>query len=136
MILNVPVRIIMNMTRYTTNRITHKAIELHFSLVRAVIEVKICLLAHKSLQSSEPRYIKNPLQPALISSLRISICKRLVEPFLSRQFTMERSYCHCVPRLCNKLPFLQRTIDNLSNFKKKLKTYFFSKKLTICKSKM
>ena len=127
MILNAAVRIIMNMPRYSTDRITPRAIELHFLPVKARIEYKICLLAHKSLLSGEPRYLKNLLQPVPISSLRSSASNRLIEPFLSRQITQERAFGHCAPRLYNQLPYELRNIDDLSTFKKKLKTYLFGR---------
>ena len=43
------------------------------------------------------------------------------------QITHERSFGHCVPRLYNHLPFERRTIDDLSTFKKKLKTHLYEK---------
>ena len=84
MILNGAVRIIANMPRYSTERITPRANELYFLPVKARIELKICLLAHKSLLSGEPRYIEIQSQPVPISSLCNSISNRLIEPFLSR----------------------------------------------------
>ena len=113
----------MNMPRYSTDRITPRAIELHFWLVKASIKYKICLLALKTLLSGEPRCIKNLLQPIPISSLRSSASNRLIEPFLSRQITQERSFGHCAPRFYNQLPYELRTTDDLSSYKKKLKTY-------------
>ena len=82
MILIVAVRIIVNIPRYNTDRITPRAVELHFLSVKARVEFKICFLADKSFLSGEPRYIRNPLQPVLISSIRSSTSNRLVEPFL------------------------------------------------------
>ena len=69
----------------------------------------------------------NPLQPFPISSLRSSASNRLSEPVLSRQVTQERYFDHCAPRLYNQLPYELRTIDDLSTFKKKLKTYYFGR---------
>ena len=117
----------MNMPRYSTERITPRAIELHFLPVKARFEFKICLLAHKSLLSSKPRYFKKLLQPVPISSLRSSISNRLFEPFLSRQFSIERAFCDCAPRLYNHVSLELRNIDDLSTFKQKLKTYIFNK---------
>ena len=128
LILSDAVRTIMNMPRYSTDRITTRAIELHFLPVEAIIELKICLLTHKSLLSDEPLYIKNLLQPAPTSTFRSSTSNRLFELFLSRQITIEHSFYHCAPSSYNQLPFEPRTIDNLSTFKKKLKIYFFEKK--------
>ena len=126
-ILNAAVRIIVNMLRYSTDRITPGAIELHFLPVKARIEFKICLLAHKSLLSGEPQYIKNLLQPVPISSLRSSTSNRIIESFLSMQLIIKRAFCHCTPRLYNQLPLEQRTFDDLSTFKKKLKIYLFNR---------
>ena len=95
--------------------------------MKARIEYKICLLAHKSLLTGEPRYIKNLLQPVPNSSLCSSTYNILVEPFLSNQITVERSLSHCAPRLYNQLPFGMRNNDSLSTFKKNLKTYYFEK---------
>ena len=64
------------------------------------------------------------LQPVTDSSLRGSTSIRLVEPFLSRKITIERSFCHCVPSLYNQMPFELCTIEDLSTCKKKLKTFF------------
>ena len=127
MILNAAVRIILNLPRYNTDRVTPEAIELHFLPVKAGIKYKICLLGHKFLLSGEPRYIKNLLQPVPIPSLRNLTANRLNEPFLSGQITQERSFTHCAPSLYNHLPFELRTIDDLSNFKKKLKIYLFER---------
>ena len=59
--------------------------------------------------------------------VRSSASNRLIEPFLSRQITQERSFGHCAPRLYNQLPYELRIIDDLSIFKKKLKTYYFGR---------
>ena len=59
--LNAAVITFVNMARYSTDRITPRTIEMHFMPVKARIEFKICLLAHKSSLSSERRYIKNLL---------------------------------------------------------------------------
>ena len=58
MTLNAAVRIIVNMSRYSRDRFTPRAIELHFMPVNSRIEYNVCLLGNKSLLSGEPRYIK------------------------------------------------------------------------------
>ena len=93
------------MPRYSIDRVTSRATKIPFLPVRSRIEYNICLVAHKSLFSGETRYIKNLLQPVLISSLRSSTSKRFVEPVLSRQITIELSFSLCAPRLYNQLPF-------------------------------
>ena len=84
MIPNAAVRIIVNMPRFGTDRITPRAIELHFLPVKARKVFKLYLLAYKSLVSGEPRYVKNLKQPVSISSFCSLTSNRLVEPFLSR----------------------------------------------------
>ena len=125
MFLIAAVRFIVNMPRYSTDRITPREKDLHYLPVKTRIEYKIFSLAHKSLLSGEPRYIENVLQPLPISSFHSSTSNRLIEPFLSRQITLKRSLGHSAPRLYNLLPFELRTIDELDTFKKNLKTYFF-----------
>ena len=127
MFLNVAVRIFVNMPKYGTDRVTPRTIELHFLPVKARIEYKICLPAHNSLLSGGPRYIKKPSQAVHISSLRSSTSNRLIEPFLSRKFTQERSFGHCAPRLYIQLQFELRHIDDLCTFEEKLQNYLFEK---------
>ena len=135
MILNYAVRFFVNIPRYNTDRITQGAIELHFFPLKARIDFEICLLAHKSLLSREPRCNKNLLQPVSNPSLCSSTSTKLVDPFFSRQNTIVHSFCQCAPRLHNHLPQELRTIDNLSTFKEELKK-MFSKKLMIWKNQL
>ena len=100
--------------------ITPKAIELQILHVKARIQFKNCLFAHKSL-------LKNLMERFPISSHCTSTFSRLVEPFLSRQFTIKRYFSHCAPCIYNQLSHELRTIDDLTTFKKKLKAYFFEK---------
>ena len=132
MILITPVRIIINMARYSTYRITPKAIELHCLPLEAGMEFKICLLAHKSLLSGEPRYFWNLHQSVPTSYLHSSASSRLVEPFLLSQLNFKPSLSHYATCTWNQRPYEVRTCDDLSTFKKKLIT-FFSKKHMIWK---
>ena len=94
MILNTAVRIIVNMLRYSTDRITPRAIEPHFLPVKTKIESNICFLAHIFLLSGEPRYIKSLLQLFMISCLRSSTSNSLVQQFLSGRIGIECSFSH------------------------------------------
>ena len=127
LILNAALRIIVNMSKNSTERITLWAICLHFLPVKARIEYKICSFAHKSLLSGEPWYIKNLLQPVPIWSLRSSNSNRLVEPFLSRPITIERSFSHCTPCLYNQLQFELRTMSMTCLHLKRNSKLFFQK---------
>ena len=127
MISNAAVRLIVNMPRFSIERITPKAIQLHFLPIKARIEFKICLLVHKALLSGEPKYLFDLLKPVTNTNLRSSTLNRLDEPFLSRQVSVNRSFAHCAPRLYNELPHCLRIISTTVSFKKQLKTYLFRK---------
>ena len=127
MILNAAVRTICNMPRFSIERVTPKAIELHFLPVKARIEFKICLLVHKALISGQPKYLFDMLKPVTNSNLRSCTFGRLEEPFISRQIKVNRSFAYCAPRLYNKLPHSLRTITSTDSFKKYLKTHLFRK---------
>ena len=51
------------MPKYNTDRITKRAIVLHFLPIKARVEFKLCLLGHKCLLSGETLYIEKLLQP-------------------------------------------------------------------------
>ena len=94
MILNAAVRIIGDMPRFSIEGVTPKAIELHFLPVKARIEFKICLLDHKALLSGRHEYLFVLLKPVTNSNLRSCTFGRLVEPYLSRQIKVNRSFAY------------------------------------------
>ena len=99
MFLNATVKIIVKRPRYSTDRITPRAIEIHFLPVKAIIEYKICLLAHESLLSGEPRYIKNLLEPIPISSHRSSTSNRYMIHFCQGK-VLKNAPLATVPHVC------------------------------------
>ena len=56
MIQNAAVGNIFNMPRFTTERSSPNASEIIFLAIKARVEIKICLLAHKAFLSDEAKY--------------------------------------------------------------------------------
>ena len=128
MILNSAARIIVGMPRFSRARITPVCIELHFLPIRARVEYKICLLVYKAINFNEPRYISDLLKPFTTSSgLELRSAGRLSEPFLSRSAGVNRCFEYCAPRLFNQLPQELQSESSILSFKRKLKTYFFTR---------
>ena len=126
MIINSAARLVVNLPRFSRERITPICMELHFLPLKARMEYKICLLAYKAIKFQQPRYLSMLLKPYENSSgLELRSNGRLNEPFLSRSASISRSFEHCAPRLYNSLPADVKCQDTLSAFKRKLKTCLF-----------
>ena len=112
------------------DRITPALIELHWLPIQARIEFKLCLLVFKSLKYEEPRYLCDYLQPfELNTNMNVRHASdpyRLFEPRSSNKLG-DRDFANCAPRLYNRLPVQLKNIENLTEFKKSLKTYLFRK---------
>ena len=109
-------------------RITPALIELHWLPMKARIIYKICLLTYKALKFGEPKYLYEYLVPfELETSVTVrhaSDRHRLFEPRTNR-CSGERSFQYSAPRLYNKLPMEIKDSENITQFKKRLKTYLF-----------
>ena len=109
-------------------RITPALIELHWLPMKARIIYKICLLTYKALKFGEPKYLYEYLVPfELETSVTVrhaSDRHRLFEPRTNRS-SGERSFQYSAPRLYNKLPMEIKDSENITQFKKRLKTYLF-----------
>ena len=108
-------------------------IDLHWLPVAARIEFKICVLAYQLLDSTAPAYISDMLQP--VSTLQLQINLRSAtnsELFVPRTRLRvgERAFSSAALRLWNALPTDIKRAATLLKFKKKLKTFLFSKHLT------
>ena len=111
-------------------RITPSLIELHWLPVKARIEYKLLLLAFKTLNYNEPKYLRNQLNNfrlgTNVSVRHASDEHRLSEPRTNCKLG-ERAFKYIVPRLYNKLPIEMKNIQEEWKFKKKLKTLLFSR---------
>ena len=128
MIINSAIRVIKGLPRFSRERITPLAIELHFLPIKARIEYKIALLAHKALIFGQPHYLSSLLEPyTTASGVELRSSGRLAEPLLSRATSVSRCFEHSAPRIYNSLPDDVKIHTCIQTFKKKLKTHMFLK---------
>ena len=106
--------------------------ELHWLPVRARVEYKLCLLTHRALNGTAPRYIRELLHPVADvvsrSHLRSASNGDLVVPS-TRLKTGERAFSVAAPQAWNRLPVELKTMVDTARFKRELKTLLFSKYL-------
>ena len=94
--------------------------ELHWLKVKDRISFKVLTIVHKCVYGNAPIDLKN-----LISVSSSHRTKKLV----ARDFNGamgKRAFSVCGPRLWNALPKDLRALEDLDDFKKKLKTFFFT----------
>ena len=128
MIINSAARLIVNLPRFSHDRITPICIDLHFLPVRARVEFKICLLIFKAINCGQPHYLSDLLRPyAPESNVNLRSSGRLNEPMFSSSTSSERCFEYYAPRLYNKLPDDIKSLNSVESFKKSLKTYIFRK---------
>ena len=96
--------------------------------VRARIQYKLCLLVYRALNGQSPNYIAELIQPVTTrhSSLRSADKNALLDPRTSLKF-VERAFSVAGPTAWNSLPTDIKTISSYSVFKRKLKTFIFTK---------
>jgi len=112
--------------------VTSALIDLHWLPVAARIKFKICMLAYQSLNSTAPAYISDMLQPVCSLQRQTNLCSATnSELFVPRTHVRlgERAFSSAAPRLWNALLTDIKRAAALLTFKKKLKTFFFSKHL-------
>ena len=116
-----------------SDHITPFLIQLHWLPIKARIEFKICLLVFKILKFGQPKYLYELIDLSSSNELEINLRSnddpfRLEEPRSVRnQLFGDRSFKYIAPRLYNLLPFEVKKLESVDLFKKKLKTYFFTK---------
>ena len=92
--------------------------------VRYRIKFKLCSLTYQALNSVQPVYIRNMLQPSRkVRTLRSSNLDQLNAPRV-RTALGSRAFPVAAPRLWNKLPLEIRSAKTQISFCKKLKTFF------------
>ena len=101
---------------------------LHWLKIQERIEFKIALLVYKSLYCNGPQYLRDLLsfyQPG--RSLRSKDALLLAEPKYKLERCGRRAFSRCGPKVWNSLPIHVRKSKNVNDFKRKLKTFLFSK---------
>jgi len=91
-----------------------------------------CMLVYQSLKCTAPAYIYDMLQPVSTlqrqTNLHSATNSELCVP-RTRLQVGERAFSSAAPRLCDALPTDIKRAATLLTFKKKLKTFLFSKRL-------
>ena len=114
-------RIIFGLKRHTS--IDDFLKKLHWLKVRERIEFKVILLTYKCLNGLAPSYLSELLQYNNLSGSRIHSLKSSH----TRSSLGNRSFSSCAPQLWNNLPVDLKQCQRLETFKRKLKTFLFSK---------
>ena len=102
--------------------------KLHWLKVKERIEFKVLLLVYKTLSGNSPSYLTKLINYNCISGSRT--------PSLSPSFVKtsvgKRAFQHFAPILWNSIPNKIKHCEDISSFKKLLKTYLFEKSYIDC----
>ena len=97
---------------------------LHILPVKYRIKYKLCLTVFKILNGLSPDYLKDKITPVIpsdFSFLRSSLDLTKLE--LPK---FDNTYKYSMAKNWNMLPITLRSCGNIENFKKQLKTHYFS----------
>ena len=125
-VLNAAARLISRTRAH--DHITPVLKSLHWLKIQERIEFKIALLVFKSLYCNGPQYLRELLsfyEPG--RNLRSRDALLLVEQKYKLERCGRRAFSRCGPKVWNSLPFHVRKCTNVNDFKRKLKTFLFSK---------
>ena len=102
---------------------------LHCLPVKFCVEFKITLLVYKALNGIAPDYIADlPLEkPDCPDQLRSNDQGLLLIPKARAMTLSDRAFAHAGPSTWSKLPYNNRNIKSIENFKSQLKTFVFKK---------
>ena len=127
MIMNRAARLIKTIPR--RERITTTLIELHWLPIKARIVYKICVLTFQAKKLGKPTYLNELLEDYCTMSqviLRHNTEHCRLNESRYNQEIGRRAFKNCAPRLFNKLPASVKQCDDISVFKKRLKTHLFA----------
>ena len=130
-VLNAAARLIYQSPRHS--HITPILISLHWLPVKFRVDFKIALLVYKALNGSAPSYISALLSPKSASKydLRSDDQDLLQVPATKLKTVGDRAFTSAAPRIWNTLPLEIRQSENISIFKKQLKTFLFKNAFNI-----
>ena len=127
---NFAARLIMGAKKH--EHITPILVNLHWPPIRKRINFKVIILTFKIINGLSPPYFNKLIEIKQQSrSLRSNITSDgrtshiLKHHRLSNCVYGERAFSNTAPLLWNKLPVSIRMIQDINNFKRKLKTYLF-----------
>ncbi len=124
-VLNAAARLIHPCSRFS--HITPVLRSLHWLPVKFRVEFKIALLVYKALNNIAPIYISEMLIPKQSSDRWTLRSDGLLHiPKTNCKTLGDRAFAYAAPQLWNSLPLDIRNCENISVFKKRLKTFLFS----------
>ena len=125
---NVAAKLVLGMKKHDSA--TAALTALHWLPIRARIDFEILTLVHKCLSGNAPGYLIDLLVLLGVNceGLRSNnAVKYLLIPGTYQKTFADRAFSVYGPKRWNQLPHELRAIENLDEFKDKLKTYLFNK---------
>ena len=108
--------------------ITPVLVQLHWLPVSYRIVFKDLLFVYKSLNGLCPQYLTNLLEHRKSArSLRSNFQDLLIQPTCRTKTYGDRAFVVCAPKICNTVPLEIRQSSTIVLFKKKLKTFLFTR---------
>ena len=121
---NAAARVIANKRKY--DHISKVMEDLHWLKIRERIHFKLLVWTYKSLNGIGPEYLSDMLSYKSNSrTLRSTEQMYLAQPNFKLKTCGYRAFQVSAPRLWNNLPKCIREIDNITAFRKSLKTHLF-----------
>ena len=124
---NQAARIIYKKTKWTSATSFMK--QLHWLPIRYRCRFKLLTIVYKTLHGNGPAYLRNRLKiKNNTRGTRMTSCSTLYleVPFNKRRTVADRGFSYMAAQHWNVLPNHIKTANNLQQFKKLLKTYFFN----------
>ncbi len=126
---NAAARLICQQSRF--RHITPLLFYLHWLPVKFRVDFKIILITFKALKGLAPTYIDSLICIKSTSrfdlrSSNYSLLLSFPKP-LSKATLGDRSFTYAAPKLWNALPLAIKSVNTVTDFKGKCKTYLFSK---------
>ena len=102
--------------------------EVHFLPIRFRILYKINMLIYKCINNMAPSYLQDLIQLRFptVNDVRLNNDYFMLEhPPLTTFTSTTKAFSYCAPLTWNCLPYELRSCENISLFKKRLKTHYF-----------
>ena len=123
---NIAARYVSGARKY--DHITPILLQLHWLPVSYRIVFNHLLFVYKSLNGLCPQYLTNLLEHRKSArSLRSNVQDLLIQPICKTKTYGDRAFSVCAPKLWNAIPLETRQSSTVLLFKKKLKTFLFTR---------
>ena len=132
-VLNTSIRFIYNINDRCEDLIPYYK-KAHILPIQQRILYKVCLMIQKVIHGNSPNYIRELVEldcPSTLTRSKVAGDPKTMDNFKLKQPRMtktkieDRCFSNYAPAEWNKLPLSIRCIDSVTEFKKKLKHYFY-----------